>query len=110
MPEIYRDHRTEIDAWGRLHGYDTRDLRASEKERMIRDWMADTGFRPERPGWLKQLISSIRIWLNKHGWFVHHLSDDDILTILARSAAATRRNRFNVQRSTFKVQRRGNKV
>ncbi len=101
MPEIYLDHRTEIDAWGRLHGYDTRDLRASEKERMIRDWMADTGFRPERPGWLKQLISSIRIWLNKHGWFVHHLSDDDILTILARSAAATRRNRFNVQRSKF---------
>ncbi len=76
----------EIDAWGRQNGFDTRDVR--QKEDLVNDWMAATGFRPERPSWLKQLISSIRTWLNKHGWFVHHLSDDDILTILAKSARA----------------------
>ncbi len=86
LPEIYQDHRAEIDAWGRQNGFDTRDL--TRKEDLVKGWMAETGFQPERPSWLTRLISSIRIWLNRHGWFVHHLSDDDILTILAKSAGA----------------------
>ncbi len=92
VEKIYRENRAAIDAWGRERGYDTHDL--NEKGRMTRDWMADTGYRPERPSWLKQLISSIRIWLHRHGWFVHHLSDDDILTILARSAKAVQNKKF----------------
>ncbi len=99
--EIYLDHKAEVDAWGRLHGYDTRDL--TKKDNMTRNWMADTGFRPERPSWLKRLISSIRLWLNKHGWFVHHLSDNDILTILARSAGAAERQTFNAVKTRFAV-------
>ncbi len=86
LPEIYQDHRAEIDAWGRQNGFDTKDL--TRKEDLVKGWMAETGFQPERPSWLTRLISSIRIWLNRHGWFVHHLSDDDILTILAKSAGA----------------------
>ena len=86
--EIYADHKAEIDEFAREHGMDAHDLSAENINRMVREWMAQTGFRPERPGWLKQLISRIRLWLNRHGFFVHHLSDDDILTILARSAKA----------------------
>lgn len=72
----------------RERGMDTHDQSARNIDRMTREWMAETGFRPERPGWLKQIISRIRLWLNRHGFLVHHLSDDDILTILARSAKA----------------------
>ena len=86
--EIYADHKAEIDQFARERGMDAHDQSARNIDRMTREWMAQTGFRPERPGWLKQLISRIRLWLNRHGFFVHHLTDDDILTILARSARA----------------------
>ena len=86
--EIYADHKAEIDQFAREHGMDTHDQSARNIDRMTREWMAEIGFRPERPGWLKQIISRIRLWLNRHGFFVHHLTDDDILTILARSAQA----------------------
>ena len=86
--EIYAEHKVEIDDFAREHGMDIHDQSARNIDRMAREWMAATGFRPPRPSWLKQLISRIRMWLHQHGFFVHHLTDDDILTILARSAQA----------------------
>ncbi len=47
---------------------------------MTREWMAETGFKPERPGWWKQLISQIRVWLAEHGF--GHLREADIETII----------------------------
>lgn len=102
LSEIYQDHRAEIDAWGRENGYDTKDL--LKKEDMVKNWMASTGFRPERPGWLKQIIAQVRIWLHKHGWFVQHLSDDDIQTILAKSAEAVSNSKFKAGNIRYSVE------
>ena len=67
---------------------DPADLSSQNRTRMVEHWMYDTDFRPERPGWLKQLISRVRLWLRQHGIMVHHLSDDDLQGILARAAQA----------------------
>lgn len=92
IDEIYADNRAEIDKWGREHGRDTHDW--NEKRRMTREWMAETGFKPERPGWWKQLISQIRVWLAEHGF--GHLREADIETIIQDSfKAANRANRTN---------------
>ena len=64
---------------------DTHDQSAKNIERMTKAWMNETGYRPARPSWLKQLISKIRIWLHQHGWAVETLSDDDLMT-MARTA------------------------
>ena len=61
---------------------------------MVRAWIADTGYTPKRPGWLRRLISGIRLFFHRRGWFVSHLSDNDILTILAQSAKAGRKRRY----------------
>ena len=61
--------------------------------------MYDTGFRPERPGWLKQLLSRVRTWLRQHGILVHHLSDDDLQGILARAAQAEQKKRRGTDRN-----------
>jgi len=88
VSEIYQDNKLEIDDFAREHGMDPRDLRKENIDKMTREWMAATGWRPPRPSWLKQLISRIRTWFRQHGWFVNHISDDEILTILARAAKA----------------------
>ena len=67
---------------------DIHDRSRENIDKMTREWMAATGYRPPRPSWLKQLISRIRTWFRQHGWFVNHISDDEILTILARAAKA----------------------
>ncbi len=92
IDEIYADNRAEIDRWGREHGRDTHDW--NEKRRMTREWMAETGFKPERPGWWKQLISQIRVWLAEHGF--GHLREADIETIIQDAfRGANRTNRTN---------------
>ena len=92
IDEIYADNRAKIDAWGREHGRDTHDW--NEKRRMTREWMAETGFKPERPGWWKQLISQIRVWLAEHGF--GHLREADIETIIQDAfKGANRTNRTN---------------
>lgn len=92
IDEIYADNRAEIDKWGREHGRDTHDW--NEKRRMTREWMAETGFKPERPGWWKQLISQIRVWLAEHGF--GHLREADIETIIQDAfRGANRSNRTN---------------
>ena len=92
IDEIYADNRAEIDRWGREHGRDTHDW--NEKRRMTREWMSETGFKPERPGWWKQLISQIRVWLAEHGF--GHLREADIETIIQDAfKGANRANRAN---------------
>lgn len=92
IDEIYADNRAEIDKWGREHGRDTHDW--NEKRRMTREWMAETGFKPERPGWWKQLISQIRVWLAEHGF--GHLREADIETIIQDAfRGASKTNRTN---------------
>ena len=66
--------------------------------------MYNTNFRPERPGWLKQLLSRIRLWLRQHGIFVHNLSDDDLQGILARAAQAEQGKR----RERMRAEENGN--
>jgi len=88
VTEIYADHKADIDDFARQHGMDSHDQSARNIDRMTREWMAATNYMPARPSWLTQLISRIRMWLYRHGWGVHQLTDDDILTILARAAQA----------------------
>ncbi len=109
LAEIYLDHKAEIDAWGREHSHDPRDLRESAKDRMIKDWMADTGFKPEQPSWLKQFLAKIRLWLHQHGWVkMKHISDEQILALLANADRNVRRSSSAARRAaegrTFKVQ------
>ena len=95
--DIYRENRDAIDAWAARHDFDPRDPRS--RETMVREWMYDTGFRPERPGWLKQFIARVRTWLRQHGILVHHLSDDDLQGILARAARAEQKKRRETDRN-----------
>ena len=90
--DIYEENHEEIAKWGEEHGFDHLD--PASREAMVRAWIADTGYTPKRPGWLKRLISGIRLFFHRRGWFVSHLSDDDILTILAQSAKAGRKRRY----------------
>lgn len=81
---FYPRDEAEIDAWAR-----SKKLQGS-REHLTREWMYETGYRPERPGWLRQLISAIRVWLRQHGFtkLVSTLSDQDIQYILAKAAKA----------------------
>ena len=84
LETIYTQNQDEIDAWAR-----SKKLQGS-REHLTREWMYETGYRPERPGWLRQLISAIRVWLRQHGFtkLVSTLSDQDIQYILAKAAKA----------------------
>ena len=84
LETIYTQNQGEIDAWAR-----SKKLQGS-REHLTREWMYETGYRPERPGWLRQLISAIRVWLRQHGFtkLVSTLSDQDIQYILAKAAKA----------------------
>ena len=88
VSEIYQDNMAEIHDFAREHGMDPRDLSQENIDKMTREWMSETNYRPPRPSWFKQFISRIRTWLRMHGFGVHHLSDDELLTILARAAKA----------------------
>ena len=90
--DIYEENHEEIANWGEEHGFDHLD--PASREAMVRAWIADTGYTPKRPGWLRRLISGIRLFFHRRGWFVSPLSDDDILTILAQSAKAGRKRRY----------------
>ena len=84
LETIYTQNQDEIDAWA-----SSKKLQGS-REHLTREWMYETGYRPERPGWLRQLISAIRVWLRQHGFtkLVSTLSDQDIQYILAKAAKA----------------------
>ena len=84
IDEIYSDNQLEINEWGRKNGRDIHDL--MDRRRLTRDWMAETGFKPDRPGWWKRLISQIRVWLAKNGF--GNLRISDIETIIQKAAKA----------------------
>lgn len=50
--------------------------------------LSETGYKPEKPSAFRRFISEIRLWLRERGFFVFHLSDDDIASIISKSVRA----------------------
>ena len=69
------------------------DLTSASRKKLVKSWIDETGFTPQKPNWFKRLVSNVRIWFHNHGIKIKHLSDDDIANIILRSAKAARAER-----------------
>ena len=94
---IYGENRHDIDTWS-AGKYDLNDLRNIETR--TREWMADTGYRPQQPSWIRQLLTKIRLFLRNIGLSHHELTDQDILNIIA---IASRESRKRTRRAAVKA-------
>lgn len=90
---VYADNQGDIESFGLANQYDVHNLSAEERRKLVKSWIAETGYTPPKPNWFKRMISNIRIWLHNHGFRVKHISDDDIANIIFRSAKAARDQR-----------------
>lgn len=90
---VYADNQGDIESFGLANQYDVHNLSAEERRKLVKSWIAETGYTPPKPNWFKRMISNVRIWLHNHGFRVKHISDDDIANIIFRSAKAARDQR-----------------
>ena len=66
-------------------------LRRVQQREAAEEFLArldETGYKPEKPSAFRRFISKIRLWLRERGFFVSHLSDDDIASIISKSVRA----------------------
>ena len=73
-------------------------LSPDARKKLVKAWIDDAGYTPDKPNWFKRLISNVRIWFHNHGLPVKNLSDDDIANIIYRSAKAARDQRRTASR------------
>ena len=48
---------------------------------------------PKKPSAVRRFLARIRLWLRERGFFVSHLTDDDLASIISRSVRAGMRKR-----------------
>lgn len=91
--KIYADNQADIDAFAKENNFNVTDLTSAGRKKLVKSWIDETGFTPQKPNWFKRLVSNVRIWFHNHGIKIKHLSDDDIANIILRSAKAARDQR-----------------
>ena len=86
-------NQADIDVFGTANNFDVQHLSPDARKKLVKAWIDDSGYTPDKPNWFKRLISNVRIWFHNHGIKIKHLSDDDIANIILRSAKAARDER-----------------
>ena len=84
LAEIYAENESDIRTWAAENGYNPDN--EGTRNQLIKAWAEATSYQAPRPGRFKQFIAKIRAWLREHGFFVHHLTDDDLAALLAAAA------------------------
>ena len=91
--KVYADNQTDIDAFAKDNNFDVTKLSSAERKKLVKSWIDETGFVPQKPNWFKRLVSNVRLWFHNHGFKIKHFTDDDIANIILRSAKAARDER-----------------
>ena len=95
--KVYADNQTDIDAFAKDNNFDVTKLSSAERKKLVKSWIDETGFVPQKPNWFKRIISNVRLWFHNHGFKVKHFTDDDIANIILRSAKAARDQRRSME-------------